>query len=81
MDDFMKEVFKAMKEEADSIPTEQKERMDRGCCPYCGFDFQKLLDNGTTGFFDCPDCGRSKADLTNYGGYKDIRIAYGFLPR
>ena len=73
----MKEVLKSMQEEANSIPPEQKERMNRGCCPYCGFDFKKqLLDRGITGFFDCPDCGKSKADLTNYGGYKDIRIAY-----
>lgn len=75
MDNLFHEIIKDIQEGTDSIPAEQKERMDRGCCPYCGFDFQKLL-NGKTGLFNCPDCGKSSADLNNSGGYPDIRIAY-----
>jgi len=50
--------------EADSILNElQRERLGQGKCPHCGFDFQKLLDDGKAGMVNCP-CGKSVADLT-----------------
>lgn len=46
---------------------EHTKMIDKGLCPFCGFDFKELQGKTTPDnpWRDCPKCGKVSADIQN----------------